>query len=69
MTAEVAAPSVRYVPGTGEQHRHVLAVIVKELPPVESTASHVAAPGAAEPPEVSAEPQRTSRAHTDEALS
>lgn len=34
MTAETAAPTQRYVPGQGEQHRHVLAVIVNNRPGV-----------------------------------
>jgi acetolactate synthase-1/3 small subunit len=34
MTAEIAAPTQRYVPGTGEKHRHVLAVIVNNRPGV-----------------------------------
>ena len=34
MTAEIAPPSQRYVPGQGEKHRHVLAVIVNNRPGV-----------------------------------
>jgi len=45
----------------------VLTVIVKELPPVESTANHVPVPATAERPAASAETRR--RAPTDEALS
>ena len=34
MTAEIAPPTQRYVPGSGEAHRHVLAVIVNNRPGV-----------------------------------
>lgn len=34
MTSPIAAPAVRYVPGSGEAHRHVLVVIVNNRPGV-----------------------------------
>lgn len=34
LAAPVAAPTERYVPGTGEQHRHVLLVLVNDRPGV-----------------------------------